>query len=132
MKKRIGAVITTGGHAYEMLHILKISKLEYTSIHIHPYKFPNKPIRLIDIVYHLKSCLNFKYDIIICNGPGTCVLYCIIMFLLGKRIIYIESIARKTTLSLSGKILEYISWKFIVQSKQLIRKDRIYYNFFCQ
>ncbi|KAJ9119101.1 hypothetical protein QFC22_003592 [Naganishia vaughanmartiniae] len=51
-------------------------------------------------------------DLLIVNGPGTCVM------ILGQRspeIIYVESFARVTSLSLSGKILKNVVDRFIVQ-----------------
>ncbi|XP_016327505.1 UDP-N-acetylglucosamine transferase subunit ALG14 homolog isoform X2 [Sinocyclocheilus anshuiensis] len=67
-------------------------------------------------------------DIVLCNGPGTCVPLCAAGLLLGvlglKRvlIIYVESICRVETLSLSGKILYYFSDYFFVQWASL--KDK--------
>ncbi|XP_043082387.1 UDP-N-acetylglucosamine transferase subunit ALG14 homolog [Puntigrus tetrazona] len=60
-------------------------------------------------------------DVVLCNGPGTCVPLCAAGLLLGilglKRvlIVYVESICRVETLSLSGKILYYFSDYFFVQ-----------------
>ena len=60
-------------------------------------------------------------DLILCNGPGTCVPICIIAFLFNVffistlKIIFVESFCRVKTLSLSGKILYYIADCFIVQ-----------------
>lgn len=60
-------------------------------------------------------------DMVLCNGPGTCVPLCAAGLILGvlglKRvlIVYVESICRVKTLSLSGKILYYFSDYFFVQ-----------------
>ncbi|XP_063283372.1 UDP-N-acetylglucosamine transferase subunit ALG14 homolog [Pelobates fuscus] len=60
-------------------------------------------------------------DVILCNGPGTCVPVCLSALLLGiigiKKtiIIYVESICRVESLSLTGQILYYFSNVFIVQ-----------------
>ncbi|XP_059390595.1 UDP-N-acetylglucosamine transferase subunit ALG14 homolog [Carassius carassius] len=65
---------------------------------------------------------------LLCNGPGTCVPLCATGLLLGvlglKRvlIIYVESICRVETLSLSGKILYYFSDCLFVQWASL--KDK--------
>ncbi|XP_044884090.1 UDP-N-acetylglucosamine transferase subunit ALG14 homolog isoform X3 [Mauremys mutica] len=65
---------------------------------------------------------------ILCNGPGTCVPVCISALLLEilalKKVIivYVESICRVETLSLSGKILYYFSDYFIVQWPALKEK----------
>ncbi|XP_010714161.1 UDP-N-acetylglucosamine transferase subunit ALG14 homolog [Meleagris gallopavo] len=80
------------------------------------------------ILYSLPLTYRLKPDLILCNGPGTCVPVCISALLLGllgmKRaiIVYVESICRVETLSLSGKILYYFSDYFIVQWPALKEK----------
>lgn len=62
---------------------------------------------------------------VLCNGPGTCVPLCLAGLLLGilrmKKvlIVYVESICRVQTLSLTGKILYPISDYFFVQWSSL-------------
>lgn len=69
-----------------------------------------------------------KPDLVLCNGPGTCVPICVSALLLGilgiKKVIivYVESICRVETLSLSGKILIHLSDYFIVQWPTLKEK----------
>ncbi|KAI9101373.1 oligosaccharide biosynthesis protein Alg14-like protein, partial [Phlyctochytrium arcticum] len=73
--------------------------------------------------------LKMSPDIILCNGPGTCVPICLLSYLLrvllpfssSPRIIYVESIARVSSLSLSGKILYWITDRFFVQWPQLTK-----------
>lgn len=70
-------------------------------------------------IYILSECV-FVFQVL-CNGPGTCVPLCAAGLLLGvlglKRvlIVYVESICRVETLSLSGNILYYFSDCFFVQ-----------------
>ncbi|NXT97864.1 ALG14 transferase, partial [Buphagus erythrorhynchus] len=83
---------------------------------------------LHSILYSLPLTYKRQPDLILCNGPGTCVPVCLSAFLLGllriKRtiIVYVESICRVETLSLSGKILYYFSDYFIVQWPDLKKK----------
>nr|XP_044994329.1 UDP-N-acetylglucosamine transferase subunit ALG14 homolog isoform X1 [Jaculus jaculus] len=69
-----------------------------------------------------------RQRMVLCNGPGTCVPVCVSALLLGvlgiKKVIivYAESICRVETLSLSGKILFYLSDYFIVQWPTLKEK----------
>jgi beta-1,4-N-acetylglucosaminyltransferase len=69
-----------------------------------------------------------KPDLIICNGPGTCVPICYVAFLyrvlgfMQPTIIFSESLCRVKTLSLSGKLLYPIADRFIVQWPQLAEK----------
>lgn len=77
-------------------------------------------------LYSIMNCvpilLRFQPELIICNGPGTCVPICLISFLMKlcfinceTKIVFIESFCRVTTLSLSGKILIWIADLFVVQ-----------------
>lgn len=76
----------------------------------------------------LPLTLRVKPDLVLCNGPGTCVPICISALLLGilgiKKVIivYVESICRVESLSLSGKILFHLSDYFIVQWPTLKEK----------
>ena len=71
--------------------------------------------RSLPLVFRLRP------DVILCNGPGTCVPPCLAGVLLGvlgvKKvlIVYVESVCRVETLSLSGRILYPISDYFFVQ-----------------
>lgn len=71
--------------------------------------------------YSLPLVFRLRPDMVLCNGPGTCVPLCVAGLLLGilgmKKvlIVYVESICRVQTLSLTGKILYPISDYFFVQ-----------------
>jgi beta-1,4-N-acetylglucosaminyltransferase len=63
-----------------------------------------------------------KPDLILCNGPGTCVPICIVAFLYkllwinsSCKIAFVESFCRVKSLSLSGKIIRWIADLFVVQ-----------------
>ncbi|XP_049869209.1 UDP-N-acetylglucosamine transferase subunit ALG14 homolog [Pectinophora gossypiella] len=79
----------------------------------------NATLHTVPVVY------NFKPNIIFCNGPGTCVPVCVVAFLLrcvfilDCRIVFVESICRVRTLSLTGKILQYFADVIVVQWPQL-------------
>ncbi|KAJ2806988.1 metalloprotease [Coemansia furcata] len=66
-------------------------------------------------------------DAVLCNGPGNCVVVCVVATIarvLGiKRIpiIYVESFARVNTLSLSGKIVYLLADRFIVQWPDILQ-----------
>eukprot|EP01137_Pigoraptor_chileana_P021745 Opistho-2@85818 len=63
---------------------------------------------------------NFVPDLILCNGPGTCIPICFVGLLLRfvglkwVRIIYVESIARVESLSLAGRLLYPFADRFVV------------------
>ncbi|XP_053326371.1 UDP-N-acetylglucosamine transferase subunit ALG14 homolog [Spea bombifrons] len=83
---------------------------------------------LRSILYSFPLTTRVQPDVILCNGPGTCVPVCLSALLLGifgiKKIIviYVESICRVESLSLSGRILYYFSDYFIVQWPSLKEK----------
>lgn len=76
----------------------------------------------VPLVYRLRP------DLILCNGPGTCVPVCVAAFLLRLffvnthcKIVFVESFCRTQSLSLTGKILLPIANLFIVQWPYLTR-----------
>ena len=61
------------------------------------------------------SCIfSFRPDLVLCNGPGTCIPVCFCAYVLTffglktTKIIYVESLCRVQRLSLSGLILYYL------------------------
>lgn len=85
---------------------------------------------LVALAHGLWLMIKIRPEVILCNGPGTCVPLCIIAFLFKiiglqwSSIFYVESIARVQRLSLSGLILYelHIADQFFVQWPQLQRK----------
>ncbi|KIK09085.1 glycosyltransferase family 1 protein [Laccaria amethystina LaAM-08-1] len=91
-------------------------------------------VSLFTCVYHvtIKPNLCFQEshsgfaDVLILNGPGTCFILCVAVYInkfLGLPapvVIYVESFARITSLSLSGKLLRPLVDRFVVQWPQLL------------
>lgn len=70
--------------------------------------------------------LRARPELILTNGPGTCVPVCLVAFIAklffinrNCKIVFVESFCRVKTLSLSGKILLYITDLFVVQWPEL-------------
>ncbi|XP_076146314.1 UDP-N-acetylglucosamine transferase subunit ALG14 [Alosa pseudoharengus] len=80
------------------------------------------------LLYSVPLAFQLRPDVVLCNGPGTCVPLCAAGLMLGilglKRVVlvYVESICRVETLSLSGKILYHLADYFFVQWASL--KDK--------
>lgn len=81
-------------------------------------------------IWSTLQCIPLMYklqpDLVLCNGPGTCVPICLIALLMKVlyintqcKIIFIESFCRVKTISLSGKILVWFVDCFVVQWPQL-------------
>ncbi|XP_019727383.1 UDP-N-acetylglucosamine transferase subunit ALG14 [Hippocampus comes] len=71
--------------------------------------------------YSIPLIFRLRPDVVLCNGPGTCVPLCVAGLLLGilgiKKvlIVFIESICRVESLSLTGRILYHFADYFFVQ-----------------
>ncbi|KAL1494248.1 hypothetical protein ABEB36_009873 [Hypothenemus hampei] len=83
---------------------------------------------LYAIFYSIPIVFKLRPDLVLCNGPGTCIPICILSFLLkcaficDTKIVFIESYCRTENISLTGKILLYIADNFIVQWPNLKSK----------
>uniref|UniRef100_A0A1B6DR84 UDP-N-acetylglucosamine transferase subunit ALG14 n=1 Tax=Clastoptera arizonana TaxID=38151 RepID=A0A1B6DR84_9HEMI len=81
---------------------------------------------LYSTLYTVPIMLWHNPDIILCNGPGTCIPVCLVaffmrcLFLSNNVILFIESICRVKALSLSGKILHFFADKILVQWPDLL------------
>ncbi|KAL7874384.1 hypothetical protein SRHO_G00053540 [Serrasalmus rhombeus] len=80
---------------------------------------------LYALLYSVPLVFRLRPDMVLCNGPGTCIPLCAATLLLGilglKRVllVYVESICRVESLSLSGKILYHFADYFFVQWQPL-------------
>eukprot|EP00923_Selenidium_pygospionis_P003365 GHVN01005338.1.p1 GENE.GHVN01005338.1~~GHVN01005338.1.p1 ORF type:complete len:241 (+),score=44.96 GHVN01005338.1:102-824(+) len=80
----------------------------------------------------LITCLSFTFqnfpDLVIVNGPGTCVplvAACLIWELLcfrSLKLVYLESVCRVTSLSLTGKLIYNLADRFVVMWPELKEK----------
>ncbi|CAN8231526.1 unnamed protein product [Cochlearia groenlandica] len=85
---------------------------------------------IVAIFHAMLLMIRIRPQVILCNGPGTCIPLCLIAFLLkvmGIRwssIFYVESVARVKKLSLSGLLLYKLRLadQFFVQWPQLQKK----------
>lgn len=83
---------------------------------------------LYSIVMSIPVVMSFKPELVLCNGPGTCVPICFIAFMMrlfyitDTYIIFIESICRVKSLSLTGKIMLFLADLIVVQWPELKQK----------
>ncbi len=67
-------------------------------------------------------------DLVLCNGPGTCVPFCLGAWVNNKlgisrtKIVFVESVCRVRTLSLSGKIVAWFADEVLVQWPELAQE----------
>ncbi|KDO24104.1 hypothetical protein SPRG_10891 [Saprolegnia parasitica CBS 223.65] len=77
-------------------------------------------------VHCMQIVFRYQPDLLLCNGPGTCIPLCAAVLLLrffglrtDAKILFCESFARVQRLSLSGKLLYYVADEFVVHWPQL-------------
>ncbi|GMM58370.1 N-acetylglucosaminyldiphosphodolichol N-acetylglucosaminyltransferase anchoring subunit [Maudiozyma humilis] len=116
----------------------------HTDVHVHYYRFVKARevgaglgASVVSIlrtlatsfahVVRVKMAMMNKPHLVLLNGPGTCCiisLWCKILDVLllctSSNIVYVESLARISTLSLTGKILYWLADLFVVQWEELL------------
>ncbi|ORX91551.1 UDP-N-acetylglucosamine transferase subunit ALG14, partial [Basidiobolus meristosporus CBS 931.73] len=77
------------------------------------------------LVYSFSFVYSERPELVVCNGPGSCVPVCVLLYILKvlgihhATIVYVESFARVNTLSLTGRILYPWVDRFLVQWPEL-------------
>ncbi len=131
---------STGGH-FEQLMMLKplmdqydsfilTEKTNYeTSVEPHPVFYMTQvnrreilfiPKMIVNTFKAIKLYLNEKPDVIICTGVLAMVPMCLLMKLVGKKLIFIESFAKVSSPTLSGKLLYKFADRFYVQWEEML------------
>ena len=83
---------------------------------------------IIAIVDSLVLVIGQGPEVIVCNGPGTCVPLCLAAFILKAMwmskvtVVFVESLCRVHSLSLTARILLHVADVFVVQWPQVHRK----------
>eukprot|EP01029_Cantina_marsupialis_P010567 TRINITY_DN2404_c0_g1_i2.p1 TRINITY_DN2404_c0_g1~~TRINITY_DN2404_c0_g1_i2.p1 ORF type:complete len:141 (-),score=4.42 TRINITY_DN2404_c0_g1_i2:27-449(-) len=84
---------------------------------------------IVPLFQALRITWKYSPDIILCNGPGSCIpivfsaiLMRIFLFRVKPVVIYIESFCRTQSLSITGKILYFFVDRFLVQWPSLANK----------
>lgn len=76
---------------------------------------------MINTFRALKIIVKEKPDIVICTGCGAMIPMCYMAKLLGKKLIFIESFAKITSPTRTGKIVYPIADMFIIQWEELYK-----------
>lgn len=147
-RKKVCFAASTGGH-FEQLMMLKPLMQKYDSFIITEktkYGVNVKDVRtyylnqvnreengcfgrlLVNSFRSLKIYLREKPDVIICTGVLAMIPMCLICKMFGKRLIYIESFAKVTSPTQTGKFLYKFADQFYVQWPQM---KEIYPNAIC-
>ena len=139
-KFKICFAASSGGH-YEQLLMLKPLMEKYDSIVVteetkYKAKIQNQkmyymkqvnrkeksliPYMMINIVRSLKLYRKEKPDMVICTGVLAMIPICLIAKFSGKKLIYIESFAKVTSGTMTGKFLYKFADQFYVQWKSML------------
>jgi UDP-N-acetylglucosamine:LPS N-acetylglucosamine transferase len=134
---KIGLISSSGGHFSELMSLNSLWN-RYNHFWVSFPSCDTKALLSREVFYHgyhptnrniinffrnlylaFKIILKERPTVLISTGAGICVPF----FILGKlffiKTIYIESMARISTLSLSGKLVYFVADVFIVQWPQL-------------
>ena len=135
MGKKICFAASSGGH-YEQLMMLKPLMEEYESFIVTEhteYKTENKDektyymqqVNRRENTFVIKMFINLmrafcvylkeKPDVVICTGVLAMIPICVIAKVMGKKLIYIESFAKVTSPTETGKLMYRIADQFYVQ-----------------
>lgn len=142
--KKVIFVSSSGGHLSEILKLEKLfneydyllvtEKTEVTTKLKDKYNMnylkygPNKnKFKYIgSVIYNIfksiKILIKFKPSTVISTGAQVGGIMCFLAKLLGKKVIYIESLAKVNTLSTTGKMVYPFANKFYVQWESLEKK----------
>jgi len=75
---------------------------------------------LVNTFKSLRIYLSEKPDMVICTGVLATIPLCLICKLFGKKLIFIESFAKVTSPTLTGKLLYHFADQFYVQWPQML------------
>jgi beta-1,4-N-acetylglucosaminyltransferase len=90
-----------------------------------PYQGPRDYFALIrNIPKTFKILWQERPDVVMSTGASIAINFCIAAKIFGVRYVYIESISRSHSLSLSGRLVYWLCDEFYVQWPQLCKKYR--------
>ena len=142
-KKKVMFISSTGGHLSELLELEGLFKYYETTIVTEKTKsnlylkdkYPNVYYLVYGtkshiFTYFFKFIFNFfksfylflkvKPDVIVTTGTHTAFFMCYIAKLFRKKVIYIETLANRTTRTMAGRLIYPIADYFLVQWKSML------------
>jgi beta-1,4-N-acetylglucosaminyltransferase len=102
-----------------------LSENDQDQVYWLPYQGPRDYLALIrNIPMTFRVLWKERPDVVMSTGASIAINFCIISKLLGIRYIYIESISRSQSLSMTGHLVYWLCDDFYVQWPQLCDKYR--------
>ena len=143
MKKNAMFICSVGGHLTQMLELKKIFddynyvlvtedtdvtknmkdkyNVEYLIYGSRKYLFKYIFIFLFNIIKSFYLFFKYRPNVIITTGTHTAVPMCYIGWLFRKKVIYIESFAKRTSPTKAGRMIYPIATTFIVQWASMLK-----------
>lgn len=100
-----------------MTNKYKMSFLKYGS---RKYIFKYIFIAIFNIIKSIGIFIKYRPQVIVTTGTHTAVPMCYLGWLFRKKVIYIESYAKRTSPTLTGRLVYPIATKFVVQWESML------------
>ncbi len=142
-KKRVMFISSVGGHLTQMLELKKIfNDYDYVLIteknnvtinlkekyHIDYLMYGSRHFwfKYIFVCIHnlIKSIylfIKYRPQVIVTTGTHTAIIMCYLGWIFRRKVIYIESFAKRTSKTMTGKIIYPIATTFIVQWENMLK-----------
>lgn len=91
-------------------HLLQINRREILFL----------PKMVVNAIKSLRILMREKPDAVICTGVLAMIPLCLLAKMMGKKLVYLESFAKVTSPTLSGKLLYRFADRFYVQWPQML------------
>ncbi len=141
-RPRVLLVASSGGHLLELLELadgferrdrlwVTFDKPDARSLLrgervVHAHHPTNRNLRNLarNLVLAVRLLVRLRPEAIVTTGAGVAVPFCFVGRALGARVVYVESLARASDLSLTGRIVRPVTTTFFVQWPELAERHR--------
>lgn len=142
-KKKVMFISSTGGHLTQLLELKSIFedynyvlvtektdvtksmkdkyKMSYLKYGSRKYMLKYILVALFNLIKTIFLFIKFRPQVIVTTGTHTAVPMCYIGKIFGKKIIYIESFAKRNSPTLSGRMIYPIASTFVVQWENMLK-----------
>lgn len=142
-KKKVMFISSTGGHLTQILELKSIFedynyvlvtektdvtksmkdkyKMSYLKYGSRKYMLKYVLVALFNLIKTIFLFIKFRPQVIVTTGTHTAVPMCYIGKIFGKKIIYIESFAKRNSPTLSGRMIYPIASTFVVQWENMLK-----------
>lgn len=143
MKKRVMFISSVGGHLTQLLELKKIFndynyvlvtektdvtlkmkekyRMSYLKYGSRKYVLNYIFIAIFNIIKSIGLFIKYRPQVIVTTGTHTAVPMCYLGWIFRRKVIYIESFAKRTSGTLTGKLVYPIATVFVVQWKSLLK-----------